>query len=59
VSLTVPLSVSVSIEELEEVITLDDDTTQAQVPSVSQLVSCLQLYPLEDPFTSYSTNAAR
>jgi len=49
------VAVSMSIEELEDILTVDDDVKDgcvAQVPTVNQLVSCLQLFPLEDPFSN-------
>ena len=51
--------VTVYIEELEEILTLDHVTDHVtQAPAVNQLVSCLQLFPLEDPLLTYSANAS-
>ena len=48
---------SVYIVELEEMLTLDHVTDHVtQAPAVSQLVSRLQLFPLEDPLLTCRDN---
>ena len=52
----IAVDMGVYTEELEELVS-DDMLTQA--PAVSQLLSCLQPLPVEDPFSTHCVNASR